>query len=347
MGLSTGTKIALGAAGLVAVGAIVKSQISKFKDAASNFTFNVFFKRIHSLKLNVLTVVYCAQIKNLSGISVTAKNVFVLLQFSSDNGMNWDNIGASNKRINVPLKDNETASVEMEVQVNMSDTLTSLLAKSNRYRIVVKYEVLGVQKQYVKAYDFTKNLKSIPGFKGIDGVQKAPTLGQKKDLLKSIVINIRHVYAFPFSQTGKLKSGVLRPTPSLPKRPGGIPSKLNKILRINKPIQANPISPVIKALKPATPNRPIPIVRKPVLPLAPLKPMLPKPVLKPISVMKPLIPARPMVPIKTMLPVRPLVPFKAPIKTALPFKPVTLIKAPFKPIAKPAIKQFKGDENLI
>ena len=346
MGLSTGTKIVLGAAGALAVGAIVKSQVKKLKDAASNFTFNVFFKRIHSLKLNVLTVVYGAQIKNLSGISVTAKNVFVLLQFSSDNGMNWDNIGASNKRINIPLKDNETASVEMEVQVNMSDTLTSLLAKSNRYRIVVKYEVFGAQQQYVKAYDFTKNLKSIPGFKGIDGVQKAPTLAQKKDLLKSIVINIRHIYAFPFSQTGKLKSDISRPKPALPKRPGGIPPKLTKILRINRPVQPNPIAPVIKALKPA--NRPIlPIVRKPLSPLVQTKPLAPKPLVKPISVLKPLAPLKPFVPIRSALPVKLPIPFKAPIRTALPFKPVALVKAPIKLMAKPAIKQFKGNENLI
>lgn len=331
---------------MLAVGAIVKSQVSKFKDAASNFTFNVFFKRIHSLKLNVLTVVYGAQIKNLSGISVTAKNTFVLLQFSSDNGMNWDNIGASNKRINIPLKDNETASVEMEVQVNMSDTLTSLLAKSNRYRIVVKYEVFGAQQQYVKAYDFTKNLKSIPGFKGIDGVQKAPTLGQKKDLLKSIVINIRHIYAFPFSQTGKLQSGVPRQKPVLPKKPGGIPSKLNKILRINKPSQPNPISPVIKVLKPA--SRPIlPMVRKPLSPLVLTKPLAPKPLVKPISVLKPLAPLKPMIAIRSALPVKLPIPFKAPIKTALPFKPVTLVKAPIRLMAKPATKQFKGNENLI
>lgn len=347
MSLSTGTKIVLGAAGVLAVGALVKSQVSKFKDAASNFTFNVLFKRIHSLKNNILTVVYAAEIKNLSGITVTAKNAFVLLQFSSDNGMNWDNIGASNKRISIPLQDNQTAKVDMEVQVNLSDTLTSLLAKSNRYRIVIKYEVFGAQQQYVKAYDFTKNLKSIPGFKGIDGVKKAATLGQKKDMLKSIVINIRHVYAFPFSQTGKLKAGIPQRQPGLPKKSGSpIPPKLTKILRINKPPQSNPISPVIKAIKPALPVRPVAPVLKPVIPI--VKPKVPAliPIVKPLPA-KPIVTLKPGSPIRPIAPVKPAPIIKAPLKPALPIKPISLPKAILKPIVKPAVKQFKGNENLI
>lgn len=248
MALSTGVKVALGAAGVLALGTIITSNFNRLRDASNNFLFNVFFKRVHSLKNGVLTVVYGTEIKNLSGISVTVKNVFVLLQFSSDSGMNWTNIGASSEKLTADLNDNSTTSLEVPVQINMSDTLTSLLAKSNRYRVVVKYDVFGAPQQFVKAYDFTQTLKKIPGFGAVEGLKKAKSPKEKRGLVKGIVLNIKHIYQFPFLKAASPEKGK-KPRKALPKaapvKPSlAIPPRLTQALELTRITPVNPIPAV-------------------------------------------------------------------------------------------------------
>lgn len=170
MAISTGTKLGFLALGILALGSAVYNKVERLKNATTRFLFNVYFLRIHSLRSGSFTLVYKADIKNLSGFTVPLENVFVLVQFSKDKGMNWDNIGASTKRVlKLTLIDNQTTSQEFPIEFLVTDTLNSLFEKSNRYRIVLNYEVYGKQQRYVTAYDLTKAIEKIPGFRSLKG----------------------------------------------------------------------------------------------------------------------------------------------------------------------------------
>lgn len=167
MAISIPTKIGILTLGLLVLGSAV---YSKLEDAKTKFFFKVYFSRVHSIRNGSLNLIYKAEIKNLSGFNVPLKNVFILIQFSKDKGMNWSNIAASDKRIvELLLKDNTTTSQDFPLEFHIADTLNSILAKRNKYRMVLNYEVLGQPGRFITSYDFTSTLAKIPGLKGLQG----------------------------------------------------------------------------------------------------------------------------------------------------------------------------------
>lgn len=144
------------------------SFVNKIKQASGNINVNVSFLRIHGLMGDGITkfispvvrVLFNLNIKNFSGFDIEVNKIFARVETNKVNSTTWDVIASTNDYLKITLRDGKQSNTTLTLDFKGLSTITSLLNKTNRHRIVLTYNYKGQQLESIKDIDITGPLNS-------------------------------------------------------------------------------------------------------------------------------------------------------------------------------------------
>jgi len=169
---------------LLAAAAGTAYTVSTYKKKAANITFGFGFNRIHGLIgegiskfLNpTIRTVFNIDIKNYSGLNLSAEKVYARLEVRTPGSNSWDVVATQTGYKNFTINDGKEISQEITMDVKGAAAITSLTNKKNLHRVAVSYVFKGVPGVYheeiqiadqVTAYWNKMKLK-FPGLTGVE-----------------------------------------------------------------------------------------------------------------------------------------------------------------------------------
>ncbi len=182
VGKILGITALLGTAGFAVYKGV--SFVNKLKQAAGNITPDVAFVRVHGLMGDGITkftnptirTLFDLSIKNFSGFNIDVTNIYARVETSKGNSNSWSVIATTSDYMKISLQDGKQINKTLTLDFKGLGTITSLISKTNRHRIVLTYNYKGQQLQFIKDVDLTspinsfwqKMRNSFNSFKGIE-----------------------------------------------------------------------------------------------------------------------------------------------------------------------------------
>jgi hypothetical protein len=144
------------------------SFLNKVKQASGNINFAVSFSRIHGLIGEGLTklisptirVLFNLNLKNFSGFSVDVKNIYARIETQKDTDKSWSAIATTSSYFNITTNDGTEINKTLTFDFKGIPTITSLISKGNRHRIVMTYNFKGQQLQFIEDIDISGPINS-------------------------------------------------------------------------------------------------------------------------------------------------------------------------------------------
>ena len=145
------------------------SFYNKVKQATGNVNFSISFLRVHGLLGNkgieqllqpVIRILFNLNVKNFSGFDIDVKNIRVRVETQTAGNTTWNMLGATTLYINLAVKDGTEKNQELYFDFKGFATITSIINKKNRHRIVMTYEYKGQSLQYISEVDITSPINS-------------------------------------------------------------------------------------------------------------------------------------------------------------------------------------------
>lgn len=138
------------------------SFYNKVKQATGNVNFSISFLRVHGLVGKkgfeqflhpVIRILFNLNVKNFSGFDIDVKNIRVRVEAQTAGNDTWNMIGATTVYLNLSVKDGKEKNQELYFDFKGIATITSLINKKNRHRIVMTYEYKGQSLDYTSDVD--------------------------------------------------------------------------------------------------------------------------------------------------------------------------------------------------
>ena len=153
---------------LVAVSYKGASFYKKLKQASGNIMFDVSFLRIYGLVGEGITkfisptvrVLFNLELKNFSGLNIEITDIFARIDFSKNGGKDWASVASAINRLTINSKDGSQINKELTFDFKGISTITSLINKTNKHRIVLTYNLKGQQLQFIKEIDISGPLSA-------------------------------------------------------------------------------------------------------------------------------------------------------------------------------------------
>ncbi len=144
------------------------SFVNKVKQASGNVNFNLSFLRIHGLIGDGITkfisptvrVLFNLNTKNFSGFDIEVTKIFARVESNKVNSTSWSVVASTNNYTKLNLRDASETNTILTFDFKGLSTITSLLNKTNRHRIVLTYNYKGQQLETIKDIDITGPLNS-------------------------------------------------------------------------------------------------------------------------------------------------------------------------------------------
>lgn len=144
------------------------SFYNKVKQASGNITFDVSFLRIHGLigegitKLVSPTIrtLFNLELKNFSGFDIEVTKIFARIETNKAGSKDWNPIATTTDYFAIKLFDGKQINKTLTFDFKGLGTITSLINKTNRHRIVLTYNYKGQQLEFMKDVDLTSPINS-------------------------------------------------------------------------------------------------------------------------------------------------------------------------------------------
>lgn len=141
---------------------------NKIKQAAGNITFNVSFSRVHGLVGEGLTkfisptirAMFNLNLKNFSGFDIEVTRIFARVDTQKAGSNDWATIATTTEYMNINLKDGNIYDKTLTLDFKGFGTITSIIDKQSRHRIVLTYNYKGQQLQNINDVDLTSPINS-------------------------------------------------------------------------------------------------------------------------------------------------------------------------------------------
>lgn len=155
-------------AGLVAASYKGVSFYNKVKQASGNITFGVSFLRVHGLVGEGITkflsptirTLFNLNLKNFSGFNVDVTKIFARIETNKSGATTWDAIATTTDYLAINLKDATQINKTLTFDFKGTGTISSLINKKNRHRIVLTYNYKGQQLQFIQDVDLAGPINS-------------------------------------------------------------------------------------------------------------------------------------------------------------------------------------------
>lgn len=144
------------------------SFVNKLKQAAGNINFDIAFVRVHGLVGEGITkftsptirTLFNLSLKNFSGFDVEVTKIYARVETNKANSQDWSVIATTIDYLKINLPDGKQINKTLTFDFKGLGTITSLINKTNRHRIVLTYNYKGQQLQFIKDVDLTSPINS-------------------------------------------------------------------------------------------------------------------------------------------------------------------------------------------
>ena len=144
------------------------SVYSKVKAGIGNITPTVSFLRIHGLIGDGLTkfispvirTLFNLNIKNFSGFDISVTKIYARIETQKAGIGNWNSIATTSTYLSIAVKDGTQKDIILTIDFKGLGTISSLINKSNRHRIVLTYDYKGQTLQTIKDVDISSPINS-------------------------------------------------------------------------------------------------------------------------------------------------------------------------------------------
>jgi len=176
----------IAAAALAALGIKGASLYNKAAQALGMINFNFSFVRIHGLVGEEITkftnptirVVFNLNLKNFTGFNIDVQKIYCRIETKKEGTKDWSVIALPSGYFNIKLADGGELNKPLYFDFKGVGTITSLINKANRHRVVITAELKGQRlPEYTTDLDLTG-----PISKFWDLAQKVNTIKQKVGL---------------------------------------------------------------------------------------------------------------------------------------------------------------------
>lgn len=162
----------LGVTGLLGVLAFAGykgvSFYNKVKQASGNINFNVSFLRVHGLMGEGITkfvsptirTLFNLNLKNFSGFDVEVTKIYARIETNKAGSNNFNVLATTTDYFTINLIDGKEINKTLIFDFKGLATITSLINKTNRHRIVLTYNYKGQQLQFINDVDLTSPINS-------------------------------------------------------------------------------------------------------------------------------------------------------------------------------------------
>lgn len=142
---------------------------SKVKQASGNINFKVSFLRVHGLVGEGITkflsptirTLFNLNLTNFSGFDVEVTRIYARIETSKATSNNiWDVIATTTDYQSIKLVDGKEINKTLTFDFKGLATISSLIKKTNRHRIVLTYNYMGQQLQFISDVDITGPINS-------------------------------------------------------------------------------------------------------------------------------------------------------------------------------------------
>ena len=144
------------------------SFVNKLKQASGNINFDVAFLRIHGLigegilKFTSPTsrTLFNLQLRNFSGFDIEVNKIYARVETNKAGSQDWSVIATTSNYLAIKILDGKVINKTLTIDFIGLATITSLINKTNRHRIVLTYNYKGQQLQFIKDVDLTSPINS-------------------------------------------------------------------------------------------------------------------------------------------------------------------------------------------
>lgn len=144
------------------------SFVNKLKQASGNINFDVAFLRIHGLigegisKFTSPTIrtLFNLKLSNFSGFDIEVTKIFARVETNKGGTQDWSVIATTSNYIAIKITDGKVINQTLTIDFKGLVTITSLINKANRHRIVLTYNYKGQQLQFIKDVDLTSPINA-------------------------------------------------------------------------------------------------------------------------------------------------------------------------------------------
>jgi hypothetical protein len=144
------------------------SFVNKVKQASGNITFNVSFLRIHGLIGEGITkfvsptirTLFNLELKNFSGFDIEVTKIIARVEYNKAGTQDWTNVATTDNYFTIKTTDGKIINKTLVFDFKGLATITSLINKTNRHRIVLTYNYKGQQLQFIQDVDLTSPINS-------------------------------------------------------------------------------------------------------------------------------------------------------------------------------------------
>lgn len=144
------------------------SFVNKLKQASGNITFNVSFLRIHGLIGEGITkfvsptirTLFNLELKNFSGFDIEVTKIIARVEYNKAGTQDWTVIATTDNYFTIKTTDGKIIYKTLVFDFKGLGTITSLINKTNRHRIVLTYNYKGQQLQFIQDVDLTSPINS-------------------------------------------------------------------------------------------------------------------------------------------------------------------------------------------
>jgi hypothetical protein len=144
------------------------SFVNKLKQASGNINFDVAFLRVHGLigegiaKFTSPTIrtLFNLNLSNFSGFDIEVTKIFARVETNKAGTQDWSAIATTSNYITIKITDGKVINQTLTIDFKGLGTITSLINKANRHRIVLTYNYKGQQLQFIKDVDLTSPINA-------------------------------------------------------------------------------------------------------------------------------------------------------------------------------------------
>jgi hypothetical protein len=139
------------AAAVAAVGVKGYSEVNKLKQALGTFNFSFAFVRIHGLIGEGITkftnptirVIFNINLKNFTGYNIEINKIYARIETQKAGSNSWSVIATPGGYMDIKLADGGNIDKLIQFDFKGLGTITSLISKTNRHRVVMTYTFKG------------------------------------------------------------------------------------------------------------------------------------------------------------------------------------------------------------
>ena len=144
------------------------SFYNKVKAGVGNITPTVSFLRIHGLMGDGLTkfispvirTLFNLNIKNFSGFDISVTKIYARVETQKAGNAKWATIATTSDYLTIAVKDGIAKDITLTMDFKGLGTISSLINKSNRHRIVLSYDYKGQTLQTTQDVDISGPINS-------------------------------------------------------------------------------------------------------------------------------------------------------------------------------------------